>query len=146
MTALYGWVRTEDMSKYINENGSKYRLFDGVLDLVGDTENPYWIINKDKMYDKTKRFTGGLSGSFKIVNWWGVTARLGYDQYTTGAYTYIAPGAIVKEMYQNGRLSKSDYDYTCILTNITSNFHKTFGDFDLNLMLGTTSENTDDLY
>lgn len=30
MTALYGWPQTEDMRHYLNEDGSKYRLFDGI--------------------------------------------------------------------------------------------------------------------
>jgi TonB-linked SusC/RagA family outer membrane protein len=143
MTAVYGWPLTENMSKYQNDNGTKYRLFDGIFDLANDTENPYWITNMDKMTDKTKRFTGALSGSYKITNWWDVSARLGYDQYTTDSYTYIAPGSVVSEMYQKGRLSKSDYDYTYTTTNIMSNFHKTISDFDLNLLLGTTTETTD---
>ncbi|GHV13876.1 SusC/RagA family TonB-linked outer membrane protein [Bacteroidia bacterium] len=145
MNAIYSWPLTEDISKYVNEDGSKYRLFDGQWDLASDKENPYWIINKNKMSDKTKRFTGALSALFKITDWWDVSARLGYDQYTTDAYSYIAPGSVVKEMYQNGRLSKSDYGYTYISTNVMSNFHKTFGDVDLNLMLGTTSEDTERL-
>jgi len=143
MTAVYGWPRAENMSKYLSENGTKYRLFDGIFDLANDTENPYWITNMDKMTDKTKRFTGALSGSYKITNWWDVSARLGYDQYTTDSYTYIAPGSVVSEMYQKGRLSKSDYDYSYTTTNIMSNFHKTISDFDLNLLLGTTTETTD---
>ena len=46
-------------------------------------------------------------------------------------------------MYQNGRLNKSDYTYNYISTNVMSNFHKTFGDFDLNLLVGTTTESTE---
>ena len=92
MTALYSWPLQEDMSHYLNEDGTKYRLFDGIWELADDKENPYWIINKDKMYDKTHRFTGALAANFKITNWWDVTARFGYDNYTTDAYTYIAPG------------------------------------------------------
>lgn len=145
MTALYSWPLTEDMSHYLNEDGTKYRLFDGVWELAEDKENPYWIINKDKMYDKTHRFTGALSANFKVTDWWDVTARLGYDNYTTDAYTYIAPGSVVKELYQNGRLSKSDYRYEYWSTNVMTNFHKTFGDFDLGLMLGTTAESTERL-
>ena len=145
MTALYGWPLQEDMSHYLNEDGTKYRLFDGVWELASDKENPYWIINKDKMYDKTHRFTGALSANFKITNWWDVTARFGYDNYTTDAYTYIAPGSVVKELYQNGRLSKSDYRYEYWSTNVMTNLHKTFGDFDLGLMLGTTAESTERL-
>ena len=95
MNALYSWPITEDMSHYQNEDGSKYRLFDGIWDLANDMENPYWIINKDRMYDNTNRFTGALHGSFKITDWWDVSARLGYDNYTTDSYTYIAPGSVV---------------------------------------------------
>ena len=145
MTALYSWPLQEDMSHYLNEDGTKYRLFDGVWELASDKENPYWIINKDKMYDKTHRFTGALSANFKIADWWDVTARFGYDNYTTDAYTYIAPGSVVKELYQNGRLSKSDYRYEYWSTNVMTNLHKTFGDFDLGLMLGTTAESTERL-
>lgn len=143
MTALYGWPLQEDMSHYLNDDGTKYRLFDGVWELAEDKENPYWIINKDKMYDKTHRFTGALSGNFKITDWWDVTARFGYDNYTTDAYTYIAPGSVVKDLYQNGRLSKSDYRYEYWSSNVMTNLHKTFGDFDLGLMLGTTAESTE---
>lgn len=142
MYGVYTWPQTEDMSVYLNEDGSKYRLFDGVLDLASDKENPYWIINKDNLNDKTNRLTGGINGSFKITDWWDVSARIGYDKYTTDAYTYIAPGSVVSEMYQNGRLSISDYNYTFINSNVMTNFHHTFGDFDFNLLLGTTTENT----
>ena len=145
MTALYSWPLQEDMSHYLNDDGTKYRLFDGVWELANDKENPYWIINKDKMYDKTHRFTGALSGSYKLTDWWDVTARFGYDNYTTDAYTYIAPGSVVRELYQNGRLSKSDYRYEYWSTNVMTNLHKTFGDFDLGLMLGTTAESTERL-
>ena len=142
MTALYSWPQTENMSKYLNEDGSKYRLFDGVWELGDDKENPYWIINKNKLYDNTNRFTGAANASLKITDWWNVSARVGYDQYTTEAYTYIAPEGCVSTKYQNGRLSKSDYNYEYITTNVMTNFSKKFGDFDLNLLLGTTTEST----
>ena len=100
---------------------------------------------EDKMYDKTHRFTGALSGNYKLTDWWDVTARFGYDNYTTDAYTYIAPGSVVSELYQNGRLSKSDYRYEYWSSNVMTNLHKTFGDFDLGLMLGTTAESTERL-
>ena len=51
MNALYSWPLTEDMSHYQNDNGTKYRLFDGVWELADDMENPYWILNRDKMKD-----------------------------------------------------------------------------------------------
>ena len=142
MNALYSWPLDQDMSHYLNDNGSKYRLFDGVWDLASDKENPYWIINKNRLYDKTHRFTGAMNASFEIADWWTLSGRVGYDNYTTDAYTYIAPGSVVKEMYQGGRLSKADYRYEYLSTNIMTDFHKGFGDWDLGLMLGTSTDDT----
>jgi len=143
MGAIYGWPSTFNMKKYINPDGTQYRRFAGTVPLESDMDNPFWIVNKDKLTSQTKRITGGISGSYKIANWWDIIARLGYDQYRTNDYTYIAPGSAVSPLYQNGRLSKDLLDYTYITTTVMSNFHKTFGDFDTHLMLGTTSESTE---
>ena len=145
MQSLYSWPQTFNMKQYINEDGTQYRPYAGTLALESDRDNPYWIINEDNLTSQTKRITGGLNGNFKITDWWDVVARLGYDQYNTNDYTYIAPGSAVSPLYQNGRLSKTLLNYTYISTTVMSNFHKTFGDFDTHLMLGTTAENTKSL-
>lgn len=142
MQALYTFPQTFNIKNYINPDGSQHRIFDGTLPLEGDIDNPYWIINSDDLTSQTKRITGGLNGNYKVAGWWDVTARLGYDQYATNDYTYIAPGSALSPLYQNGRLSKDLLDYTYITTTLMSNFHKTFGAFDTHLMLGTTSEST----
>ena len=142
MSGLYMWPANMDMAHYQNEDGTKYRVFEDRLTLADDIDNPYWIINKNQLYDNTNRFTGALTASFNIAPWWDVTARVGYDNYTTDAYTYIAPGASMREMYQNGRLNRSDYNYRYLSTNVMSNMHKTFGAFDLNILLGATTEDT----
>ena len=143
MNALYTWPVTEDISHYLNADGSKFRLFDGIWELADDKENPYWIINKDQLYDRTNRFTGALNARFDIASWWDISARVGYDNFTTDSYTYIAPGSVVKDLYQNGRLSKSDYHYQYISTNVMSNMHKEFGNWNVHLLLGTTTEATE---
>lgn len=142
MQELYNFPQTFNIKNYINSDGTQYRPFAGTIPLENDVDNPYWIINEDNLTSQTKRITGGLNGTYKIANWWDVIARLGYDQYTTSDYTYIAPGSALAPMYQNGRLSKDQYNYTYVTTTVMSNFHKTFGNFDTHLMLGTTSENT----
>jgi len=142
MQGVYGWPQTFNMKNYINPDGTQHRPYAGTLALENDIDNPYWIINQDKLTSQTNRFTGGINGNFKIANWWDITGRVGYDQYATNDYTYIAPGSALSLTYQKGRLSKDLYNYTYITTTVMSNFHKTFGDFDAHLMLGTTSENT----
>ena len=140
MQALYGWPTTYNIKNYINPDGSQLRIYAGTLALEDDIDNPYWIINEDKLTSKTNRFTGGLNGNFKITNWWDITGRVGYDQYTTNDYTYIAPGSALAPLYQNGRLSKDMVNYTYITTTVMTNFHKSIGNFDTHLLLGTTSE------
>lgn len=142
MGAVYSWPTVYDMSNYINQDGTQYRKRSGTVELADDFDNPYWIINEDNLTSQTKRITGGINGNFKIANWWDITGRVGYDQYSTNDYTYIAPGSAVVALYQNGRLSKNMIDYTYITTTVMSNFHKTFGNFDTHLMLGTTTEDT----
>lgn len=143
MQALYGWPTVFDINNYLNADGSQNRPYQATLSLKDDKDNPYWIINQDKLTSQTKRFTGGASANYQIANWWDVTARLGYDQYATNDYTYIAPGSAVAELYQNGRLSKDMVDYTFLTTTLMNNFHKTFGDFDAHIMLGGTTESTE---
>jgi TonB-linked SusC/RagA family outer membrane protein len=143
MGAVYSWHQVFDIKNYANLDGTQYRKFAGPIPLESDIDNPYWIINKDKLTSQTKRFTGGINASYKIANWWDVIARLGYDQYNTNDYTYIAAGSAVKPLYQNGRLSKNLLGYTYVTTTVMTNFHKTFKGFDAHLMLGTTAENTD---
>lgn len=142
MTGLYSWPRTEDMSHYLTEDGQKYRLFEGVWDLADDKENPYWIINKDKINDKTTRFTGSLNLAYDITDWWNIVARVGLDDYTTDGYGYIAPGSVVSPVYQNGRLSKSDYRYRYVSTNLMTSINKSVGDFNIGALVGWTTEAT----
>ena len=142
MQALYSYPQTFNIKNYLNPDGSQHRIFSGTIPLETDNDNPYWIINKDQLTSQTKRLTGGISGAYKIASWWDVTARLGYDQYSTNDYTYIAPGSAVAPLYQNGRLSKDMLNYTYVTTTVMTNFHKTFlKNFDTHLMFGTTSEN-----
>ncbi len=142
MQSLYTFPQAFNIKNYINQDGTQHRIFAGSLPLESDIDNPYWIINKDNLTSQTNRFTGGINGNYKIADWWDITGRVGYDQYSTNDYTYIAPGSAVAPLYQNGRLSKDMLNYTYITTTFMSNFHKKFGDFDTHLMLGTTSENT----
>lgn len=143
MGAIYSWPLTYNMKNYLNIDGTQYRQNAGSIQLENDIDNPYWIIHQDNLTSKTNRFTGGINAAYKITSWWDVIARLGYDQYNTNDYTLIAPGSAVAPLYQTGRLSKDQTTYAYLTTTEMTNFHKTFGDFEAHLMLGTTAEQTD---
>ena len=152
MNQVYRWARNEDMTKYLNADGTKY-IFDQYLDSNGErdlnlyplgslVENPYWLINKNKMTDQTNRFTGNVAADFKVLDWWNVTYRAGIDRYTTGNRNIIAPGAEIKSDFQDGMLSENALDYQYYTHSFMSNMDRTFGDFGLGLLLGFSEEET----
>lgn len=142
LPALYTWARSENMQKYLNDDGTKYRMFEGLQELEDDVENPYWTLNWNRLTDKTNRFTGTISPSYKVADWFNIIYRAGIDTYTTNDRTLIAPGGAVRKTYQDGKLSENDFVYEYLTSNLMLNFNKTFGDFDFNLLLGQSIEDT----
>jgi len=142
MQSVYTWARSEDMTKYLKEDGTKYRMFEGLQPLANDLENPYWIINKNNLKDRTMRLTGAVYFNAEVTKWMDVSYKYGVDTYTRKDRTFIAPNSAVREMYQNGRLSEIDNTYEFLYSNLMINLKKKIEDFDLNLLLGNTIETT----
>lgn len=141
--ALYGvytWAPNIDMKHYLAEDGTRYRQFGNNLDPWDEVDNPYWIVNKNKFTDKTERFTGNFNVKADLTDWWWINYRMGVDSYTTQNSTRYAPGGAVKQVWQNGMMSDNTLRYRFLSTNLMTNFNKQFGDFNVNLMLGTTTE------
>ncbi|MGN6510855.1 MAG: SusC/RagA family TonB-linked outer membrane protein, partial [Chitinophaga sp.] len=141
MESIIAWPRNDDMRVYINPDGTKKRLLPGIP-LNEDSDNPYWIINKNPQSDKTNRFIGTAYVNVKITDWFDATYRLGVDNYYTQFSSFTAPGSSVKEAWLEGMISKTDRNYHYVNSNLMLNFHKTFNNWDANLILGTTAEDT----
>lgn len=139
---VYNWSPTDDMTHYLNEDGTRYRMFGDRLDPWDERDNPYWIVNKNKMTDNTDRFTGNFSVKADITDWWWVSYRMGVDTYTQEASNRIAPNGAIKLVWQKGMMSDNDLRYRYLSTNLMTNINKQFGDFNLNLMLGTSTDYT----
>ncbi|WRQ32085.1 SusC/RagA family TonB-linked outer membrane protein [Bacteroidales bacterium MB20-C3-3] len=139
---VYNWSPFDDMTNYMNEDGSRYRMFGERLDPWEERDNPYWIINRNKMFDDTDRFTGSLSVKADIADWWFVQYRLGIDSYTQTNSTRIAPKGAIKQVWQNGMMSDNTMRFKYMSHNFISNMNKKFGDFDLNLLLGAATDDT----
>ena len=141
--AAYNWAPDQDMRHYLNEeDGSRYRMFGDRLDADEERENPYWIVNKNKMRDNTERFTGNFSIKADLTDWWWISYRMGVDSYITQNENTIAAGGAIKKDWQNGMYSENELRFRYLSTNFMSNWNKQFGDFNFNLMLGTATDNT----
>lgn len=142
MSSLYMWSPTDDMTHYKNEDGTRYRMFGDRLSVVDERDNPYWILNNNKMKDNTERFTGNFSVKADITDWWWISYRMGIDSYTTENSNRIGAGGVYKAAWQKGMLSENSLRFQYLSTNLMTNFNKQFGDFNLNLMLGTSTDDT----
>ncbi len=142
ISSVYGWSRSDDMKKYLNDDGTKYRMFEGLQELQDDVENPYWTINKNKLTDNTERITGSINANMNIFDWWNVSYRVGMDSYLTKNSTLIAENGAVKQLWQNGMMSENDLKFNYWSSNLMSNFNKKVGDFDLGAMVGYFAEET----
>jgi len=143
---VYGFGTSDDMTHYLNEDGTRYRMFGDRLDPWDESDNPYWIINKNKIKDKTSRFTGSFNVKADITDWWWINFRMGIDQYTTDYTKRMAAGGVLKREWQDGMMSDNTTKYEYLNTNFMMNFNKTFGDFGFNLLVGTSTDNTHLIY
>ncbi|WP_336837397.1 SusC/RagA family TonB-linked outer membrane protein [Sphingobacterium siyangense] len=142
ISSVYGWSRSDDMKKYLNDDGTKYRMFEGLQELQDDVENSYWTINRNKLTDNTERITGSINANMNIFDWWNVSYRVGMDSYLTKNSTLIAENGAVKQLWQNGMMSENDLKFNYWSSNLMSNFNKKIGDFDLGAMVGYFAEET----
>ena len=140
--AAYNWAPSDDMRHYLNDDGTRYRMFGDQFQPWDERDNPYWIVNKNKMTDDTERFTGNFNVKWDIFDWWWVSYRMGVDSYTTQSHNEIAPGGAIKQIWQRGMLSDNMYKYRYLSNNLMSNWNKQFGDFNINLMLGGSTDYT----
>lgn len=142
MESIIAWPRNDDMKVYLNEDGTKHRLLPDIP-LDTDSDNPYWLINRNPQTDRTNRLIGSVYTTVKFTDWFEATYRLGIDNYTTKFNSLTSPGSSVKEAWQKGMLSETNLDYKYINSNLLLNFHKTVQeDWDFNLILGTSAEDT----
>jgi ferric enterobactin receptor len=139
---VYNWSPFDNMSHYLNEDGSRYRMFDTRLDPWDERDNPYWIINKDKMYDNIDRFTGNINVKADITKWWFISYRIGIDTYTQINSNRIGAGGAIKQVFLNGMMSDNMKRFKYLSHNIVSNMSQQYGDFDFNLLLGTAVDDT----
>ena len=142
LNAVYTWSPFDDMKHYLNEDGSRYQMFGDRLDPWDEKDNPYWIINKNKMFDDTERWTGSVKVKADVAKWWFLSYSIGLDTYTQTNSNRIAPGGAIKDVWQNGMMSDNTLRFTYLSHNFMSNINKQFGKFDFNLMLGASIEDT----
>ena len=90
---INGLPRTIDIhdikQNWIDENGKQV-----TLDPEGKSNNPYWIINKNKFTNNLDRMIGNITLTYKPIEGLTITNNAGTDFYTEGRRKLYAKGTV----------------------------------------------------
>lgn len=137
------WPITSDIRNWQNENGERVNL----LDQDDTFDNPFFDVNKNGTSDNTKRILLNGSISYDVTEWFNITGRVGYDEYTSNGLTFFDP--LSNQSIPNKANAKAvggimlDYisQFKLLNSYFLMNFKKKFGNFNTAL---TTGVNADD--
>jgi ferric enterobactin receptor len=88
LLSLLTWPSDDNVEQYLNEDGSRREISPGS---TTEIDNPYWDVNKNKSEDKTERFIGNTTLTYKAAKWLTFKGNLGVDQYSTNGFTSYHP-------------------------------------------------------
>ena len=90
---INGLPRTIDIhdiqKNWVDENGKQI-----TLDPEGKSNNPYWIINKNKFTNNLDRMIGNITLTYKPIEGLTITNNAGTDFYTEGRRKVYAKGTV----------------------------------------------------
>ena len=134
--SLLTWPLDDDARKWQNIAGNRRIISKSAgVDNPAEANNPYFEVTRNKNFDVTNRFTFNTNFTYYAKEWLQFDLRLAADAYTqNGAYLYD------RESYNfytvGGRIEEYNLDYKAFNTNFLTTAKKTFGKFDVKLMVG----------
>ncbi len=79
MTRVFRWPLTDDMSNYLNPNGTRRFLLP--IDIYPtQSDNPYWFLENNPTVDDVNRWISQISLSYDPLEWLTLTYRIGLDR------------------------------------------------------------------
>ena len=91
MVGLLSWPVTDDASNYEKSPDVRRRFFDN--DNFGESDNPYWTVNKNRSEDATYRRIYNLSITYKPLDWLTLIAKGSRDGYNQNGYSFFHPSS-----------------------------------------------------
>ena len=130
---INGLPRTIDIhdikQNWIDENGKQI-----TLDPEGKSNNPYWIINKNKFTNNLDRMIGNITLTYKPIEGLTITNDAGTDFYTEGRRKVYAKGTVGA---LNGKFQTWNLYKRIINNDLMVSYEKTFAnDYHFKAMVG----------
>ena len=140
MTGLFRWPFYDDISSYLNPDGSRRRLQPAN---ASELDNPYYLGARAVNQDVTNRFIANNNLVLTATPWLSFTARLGLDNYSTRGNFFINPetnggsgGTALNGITERGSVENFDEQSRIINGQFLTTLSKKFSGFSTNLLLG----------
>ncbi len=138
LMSLLSFPSRFDVRNYIDELGNRV-LTTGTI--YSEVDNPFWDLNKNLNQDKTNRFLGNSSLTYKPLAWLNITGTFGADVYTTNGMTgnhpqsYRSSGSAASPT--GGRLSEYQQVVKILNGSLVASARHKFGNFNNTYIIGS---------
>ena len=86
---LLTFPANEDVTNYLNPDGTRYKITDGTNDT--EVDNPLFEVNKNRGNDKNNRILTNVSLTYDPLSWLSFTGRFGIDANATQGFKSVHP-------------------------------------------------------
>jgi TonB-linked SusC/RagA family outer membrane protein len=132
LVSIFNWPKNDNMKNYLNPDGTRRRL---IASATGDTDNPYFTIDKNPQSDSNDRFLGNVGVEYKPLNWLSFNYTFGTDLYTERNRSVRAVGTSLPNNL-NGGVGETVNSFQSLTSNFLVTAEKSFGDFNTSIILG----------
>lgn len=133
LIGVLAWPANDDMSVYLNANGTRRKLTNSTKEV----DNPFFSVYKNHNQDKTNRLLSNMSLVFDPLSWLNITGRFGVDIYSTVGNYFLHPegvGALTKK----GSLDIYTENFRLLNGQLMATAAKDFKDLKTTFMAGTS--------
>ena len=142
LLGVLSWPANDDITNYLNPDGTR-RILGGSIN-QGETDNPFFSVNKNKNSDITNRTISNFQLNYNPLSWLNFTARFGADIYSTQSNLFLNP-----ESWQGTDVTLGGYatkgsvenaleNSQLLNGNLLATVKKNFGKLNASLLMGTT--------
>jgi len=146
LTGLYMFPRERDFNAY-KEN---YQVFDPTRNLYAmnwfvtdhHQSNPYWIINREPREDITNRAIAGLDLNYAFSDNLSLSVRGNFDYAIKSFDQRHSATSNTTNVHPNGSWQYQKYTDELSYTDAILKYNRKAGDFDFNIIAGTSYQKT----
>ena len=134
LLSLLVWPDDDNAQNWQNASGLKKALFNSNPN--GETDNPYYNVERNRSKDEITRSIATLSVNYNPTSWLSINGRVGYDTYYQTGYTRWDSSSYFLTRATKGALQNYYRNYYGYNHTVTATAKKSFGKINTRLMIG----------